>query len=214
MSKLARKTAKFLVAGNSFSINSVDFSKVNIPCIAVNRFLRYSEEHGYVPDYLLIVDDDVIQQEYERIKKFHPKLILYGPLWHNYHEDLEQYCDEVEWVTIRHVGSPNPKLSGHLFLSSNTATYAIEMAYRKLGGVGEIGIIGIDFFHLDKENTHFYGNGAKFGAKAVWERPLRWFSDNKDFFEQENFKLYNLSPYHKQSPLSWMNYKDFEEFVS
>ena len=214
---------KCIVLGNSFSINKVDIYKAkkgdgSIISIGVNRIMRprLVDNYVFIPDNLVVVDSSVFNQEYERIIKYCPNLFIRDSLYDEKKKFLKDYPSQI--TKTQHLSGSKRRtelltMKGVMYPAGNTGIYAIELAYRLMGGVGEIGIIGMEFLHVSGEPTHFWGDGSKDGCRPFFEKPIKWFESAKDILYTKNFKVYSLSPYHDKSRIkNCLRYMDFDEF--
>jgi len=203
---------KILVLGNSPSLQDVDLARAGgTISVGVNRILEF----GFAVDYLLIVDEDVYREQRRLILKHNPKMILWKPL----RNKIEREQGDGHGMKMfsafnidRKVGN-KIHLDGRFFASGNTATYAVEAAYRMCGGRGVVGLIGVDLHYESTEHSHFWGDGLKRGCRPFFHYALEWFGGNAELFNGNEFSVFTLSP--RDGPLKRIiRYMEFDKFIA
>ena len=136
-----------VIMGNSPSAIQEDINLLDsFTTIGVNRILQ-----SYVPDYLLVCDDKIVKQEYDRITQYAGKKLLYYPL---VERNKNQYLNNLEgkfgWSLVKGHGRDRCLSvcesigeEWEIQTEGSTPAYAIQMAY--LWGCNPIVLIGVDF---------------------------------------------------------------------
>lgn len=205
---------RVIVIGNSFSVDMVDIALAYNTwlSIGVNRVLNPRRSDGYVftPDKVLIVDMSVIDDQAENIREFHPHLVMDSAIHKKAVKRLgvnnaEQFC----------IGDKSMeffRMEGPYYRAGNTGMYALEYAYRATCGNAVVGLIGMDMVYPPEGPSHFWCDGITPKCRPFFKRSLKWLEKFKGRLAGE-FRVVNLSPYHKHSPLSGvLDYIPFEDF--
>ena len=170
------------ILGNSVSLRNINLDALGSDrsalTIGVNRLLQV-----FSPNFLLVADKLVLQEELDRLHAAKPKLLVLREL--DAKPDVSATLAGIDrWTwSVGRVFTPKrarpflgyePKWQhGEFLRSGNTGTYAIEAA--ALMGCTEIRLLGIDL-RFDLKESHFFGvnkhNGQRIRHKQNHLRRL------------------------------------------
>ncbi len=174
------------IIGNSRSLREESGLEELHPSIGVNRILRYM-----TPDYLLIVDSNVRNEEWERVKKFKGSVITW--------ERLRRWRRKVITFSLRERSYGAMKaFEGPFERYGNTGVYAIEFAARQIyPDKGQIILHGIDLVTPRKGESHCFKMTHAMGCSGMnWPKALICLRGTAEFLSGHGIRLLNASPWH------------------
>ena len=185
-----KKWPTWHIIGNSPSILGEDLLKLS-NTIGLNRILRHPT---FTPDYLLLVDDNVLARERKRIDKYKGKILRYSGMRGGLRRDFQRG----EAFDIGEERGPLRRFEGPFTKSCNTAIYATEWAARRIHpGRGQIVLHGADLCTKRGKTSHFFGNGEKEGCCGnAWHNVLTYLKTTVKFLWEHKIRLLNGSPWH------------------
>jgi len=205
MSTLAKKYKDFdrcVIIGNAPSINDIDLIdlKTKAFTIGCNRCLDKFKPHA-----MLFVDRAPYWQQLGAMRPYiynhNGILILSDTIWNNKvncrgEPVAPKFCEPFEEISVTTDGKeriPTFKFSDVFVSGPSIALILIQLAASV--GFKKIGMIGIDLVY--KNNTHFWGNGKKYGATPIeghsLKRVLNILSIINKRAKSSNINIYNLS---------------------
>lgn len=181
-----------IIIGNSSSLNEMDLKKFDpYTTIGLNRILRL-----YEPDYLMIVDQSCLRDEFVRMNACHErvKILLYPGVMNSILRAKYTY----EFISTGDMnGAADPtsrKGPIHICRGGNTAYEATQIAYRM--GAKRILLAGIDMYWPPGKDSHFFGSGLKAGCKMmVPEWKIEDFAALKKLYASIGVEVSSLSPW-------------------
>ena len=213
---------KLIILGNGPSLNLVDIKQVmKFPTIGTNRILRKSlKGWEIVPDKLVLVDYNTLDQELSRIVEKRPALVVYESLYDQFLKRHKMLLKKLvpgvplEVIRLTEKGTPQMVLDDVPFIMNhrNTGLYALEYTYRKFAGKGLVGLLGMEFFYPKGQPSHFFGDGKKCGTSPFFDVPISWLRSVKEQLSGD-FQVVTLSPL--TGPLnSVLNFMSLDDFTA
>ncbi len=184
------------VLGNSASLNELDLSLLTeYTTIGVQRILQ-----TYEPNYVFIVDQSVIWDEYERMTAVCSRIPII--LYPNHMGSKMRGLYRGPWISsgpMSHSADRSVKRGPiHLPTSGDSGYEATQIAYRF--GARTIVLAGLDLYWPRGKKTHSFGNGAASGCKLrMAKEKVECFRQLKQIYKREGIRLVSVSPW--QTPL-------------
>ena len=186
------------VVGNSGSLNEMDLSRLSGRfLVGANRILRKMPV-----SCLVIADGNVYRQEFTRLQDTGCYVVVSDSMLHGLVKEastLVPRADRTFFFKID-IEARYCELKSDMFgRSRNTGCYAVETAYRFLGGRKgtTIALLGMELRWRNLEQSHFFGGGEVHTLKC---RPhfapgVEAMKAISKILKTQGIKLVNLSPW-------------------